>query len=102
MGMGSIQVTPANLRKAAAEVETLASTYKRQYDELFGFVDTFTTTDFQGKDAKEFNAKVREFEDDFIKMKNLMDDYAKFLRDAAQDYETNQDNISAQIKGLQG
>ena len=99
--MESIQVTPANLRKAAGEVETLASTYKKQYNELFSLVDTFTTTDYQGKDAREFCEKVRDFEDDFTNMKNLMDDYAKFLRTAADDYEKNQENLSQQIAGLQ-
>lgn len=99
--MESIQVTPANLRKVAGEVETLASMYKRQYGELFGLVETFTTTDFQGKDAKEFCTKVKEFEDDFMKMKNLMDEYAQFLKKAATDYEKNQENLSSQIAGLQ-
>ena len=100
--MDSIQVTPANLRRAAGEVEGLARNYKDQYDRLFTLVEEFTSTDYQGKDAKEFCAKVREFEDDFMKMKKLMDDYAQFLSKAADDYETNQDNLSSQIRGLQG
>lgn len=99
--MESIQVTPANLRRAAGEVEELARTYKTQYTELFSLVETFTSTDYQGKDAKEFCAKVKDFEDDFVKMKNLMDEYAQFLRNAASDYEKNQDNLSSQIASLQ-
>ena len=50
--MESIQVTPTQLRSAAGEVETLASTYKKQYEELFGLVENFTSTDYQGKDVK--------------------------------------------------
>lgn len=99
--MESIQVTPGNLRKAAAEVKNLALEYKRQYSELFCLVENFTSTDYQGKDAKEFCAKVKDFEDDFMKMKELMDDYAVFLEKAARDYETNQENLSSQIAGLQ-
>lgn len=99
--MESIQVTPSNLKKAAAEVESLANSYKKQYNELFGLVENFTSTDFQGADAKEFCAKVKDFEDDFIKMKDLMDDYAQFLRKAAEDYEKNQENLRNQIAGLQ-
>lgn len=99
--MDSIQVTPANLRRAAGEVEALASNYKAQYNELFSVVENFTSTDYQGKDAKEFCAKVRDFEDDFLKMKDLMDEYARFLKNAADDYERNQDNLSTQIRGLQ-
>ena len=79
----------------------MATNYKRQYGELFGLVETFTSTDYQGKDAKEFCEKVRDFEDDFIKMKDLMDEYARFLRKAAEDYERNQDNLRSQIAGLQ-
>ncbi|MCM1026242.1 MAG: WXG100 family type VII secretion target [Roseburia sp.] len=99
--MESIQVTPGNLKKAAGEVETLANNYRKQYGELFGLVETFTTTDFQGVDAKEFCSKVKDFEDDFMKMKNLMDDYAQFLRRAAEDYEKNQENTRNLIAGLQ-
>ncbi len=99
--MESIQVTPSNLRNAARDVEVMATNYKRQYGELFGLVETFTSTDYQGKDAKEFCEKVRDFEDDFIKMKDLMDEYARFLRKAAEDYERNQDNLRSQIAGLQ-
>lgn len=98
--MKSIQVTPADLKKAAGEVEMLASNYKKQYGELFGLVETFTTTDFQGKDAKEFCAKVKDFEDDFMNMKSLMDEYAQFLRKAASEYERNQENLSSQIASL--
>ena len=99
--MESIQVTPSNLIKTAGEVEALASTYKKQYGELFAMVETFTSTDFQGIDAREFCERVRGFEDDFMKMKKLMDDYAKFLRDAAKSYEDNQENLRRQITGLQ-
>ena len=99
--MESIQVTPEHLRNAAGEVETLAGKYQTQYGQLFGLVEAFTTTDYQGKDAKEFCAKVKDFEDDFIKMKDLMNEYAQFLRKAASDYEAHQENLSSQIRSLQ-
>ncbi|MCM1191146.1 MAG: WXG100 family type VII secretion target [Butyrivibrio sp.] len=99
--MDSIQVTPAKLRGAAEEVEMLAVEYSKQYEQLFELVETFTSTDYQGKDAKEFCAKVKDFKDDFVKMKNLMDEYAQFLKTAADDYEKNQENLSSQIASLQ-
>lgn len=100
--MESIQVTPSNLRRAAGEVDDLANTYKSQYEGLFKIVENFTSTDFQGEDAKKFCSKVREFEDDFTNMKTLMNEYATFLRKAADDYEKNQENMISQIAGLQG
>ena len=35
-------------------------------------------------------------------MKTLMNEYATFLRKAADDYEKNQENMINQIAGLQG
>lgn len=101
MGMEKLWVTPSQLRTAANDVDNLASDYKSLYGELLTKVDEFTSSDWQGKDANEFRQKVRDFEDDFNKMKQLMNDYATHLRKAADDYEANQDNISNQIKGLQ-
>ena len=101
MGMEKLIVTPSQLRSAANDVDNLAAEYRSLYGDLLSTVDEFTSSDWQGKDATEFRTKVRDFEDDFNKMKQLMNDYATHLRKAADDYEANQNDISNQIKGLQ-
>ena len=99
--MESILVTPENLRRAANEVDDLADSYKRQYDEFYTQVAELVSSDWKGKDANAFQAKVEEFKDDFMKMKDLMNQYATHLRTAASDYEQNQSELMSQISGLQ-
>ena len=78
--MESIKVTPENLRAQAAKVDQEADNYYREYKGLLTDVSTLTTSDWKGEDATEFQNKVNNFEPDFNKMKQLMNEYAEFLR----------------------
>lgn len=99
--MESLVVTTANLFSMADKVDDLASTYKSNYDHLMSQVDTFTSTVWIGEDAKAFNERVRGFEDDFMKMKELMNEYAQFLRDAGRAYDETRNDVISKINALQ-
>lgn len=96
--MESIKVTPENLRTQAAKVDQEAADYFNEYNGLLKDVETLTSTDYTGEDAKEFLQKVRGFEPDFNKMKELMNEYASFLRQAADNYQNTQENVKSMIK----
>lgn len=98
--MASILVTPEELQKKATLVDEEATNYYNDYQKLLGGVRDFTSTDFQGEDAKAFCAKVEGFEPEFSKMKDLMNKYAEFLRQAAQNYLDTQENTKNNISGL--
>ena len=100
-GMTSIQVTPDNLRTQAATVDKLASDYFNHYDSLLTEVNNFTSSDWKGADADAFRDQVQGFKDDFGKMKDLMNDYAKFMRDSAELYDNTKKDLITQIQGLQ-
>lgn len=95
-----MRIPPEKLRKVAGEVVDLAASYKTQYVELLETVDTLTTTAWQGSDADLFCEKVREFEVDLIKMKELMDQYAEHLRKAADDWDKTIDENRSRIASL--
>lgn len=99
--MESIQVTTENLRTKADEVSTKATEYLRHYESFLNSVTTLTSTDWKGDDATAFKNQVEGFREDFVRMKNLMDDYAAFLRSAAANYEETQGNVIGTIKSLQ-
>lgn len=98
--MESIKVTPENLIAKAGQVDSEASKYYSEYRGLLSDVQTLTGTDWTGEDAKEFREKVEGFEPDFNKMKELMNEYANFLREAAKNYQNTQENVRATIKSL--
>lgn len=99
--MESILVTPENLTAKAGEVEGKAAEYYSSYQTLLADVQNLTSTDWTGEDATAFLQKVQEFEPDFLKMKQLMEEYAIFLKQAASNYTSTQSNIKNTIAGLQ-
>ena len=98
--MESIKVTPENLRSQATKVDTEAQNYYNEYRKLFSDVEQLTSNDWTGEDANEFRTKVEGFETDFNKMKELMNEYANFLRRAADNYQNTQENVKQAIRSL--
>lgn len=98
--MESIKVTPENLRAQAAKVDEEAQKYYSEYRGLLTDVDTLTSSDYKGEDADAFRNKVNNFEPDFNKMKELMNEYASFLRQAADNYQSTQENVINSINNL--
>lgn len=99
--MESIKVTTEDLRNAASTVDNLAIEYDKEYAALFQDVETLTSTDYTGDDATAFRNQVEGFRDDFNKMKQLMNEYADYLRQAAATYEDTQANVKNTIASLQ-
>lgn len=98
--MDSILVSPNVLEKVAGQIDEKAKGYYEEYQLLLKDVQDFTTSDFRGKDAKAFREKVQGFEEDFNKMKSLMDQYAGFLRNAATNYRNTQENLKNEAQRL--
>ncbi|MBO5620873.1 MAG: WXG100 family type VII secretion target [Butyrivibrio sp.] len=99
--MDSIKVDTQKLRDQATKVEDEANDYVTTYEELYKDVETFTTTDYVGDEGNAFREQIEGFRDDFQKMKKLMEDYAGFLRTAAQSYDDTKADSISQIKSLQ-
>lgn len=99
--MESLVVTTENLIQKAGKIDEEATTYYNNYRELLSQVDTFTSSVWTGEDAKAFRDRVYGFEDDFRKMKELMNEYAQFLKDAASTYENTQKDVINKINALQ-
>lgn len=98
--MESIKVTPENLRAQAAKVDQEAQNYYNEYRGLLTDVGTLTSSDWTGEDANAFRDKVNNFEPDFNKMKELMNEYANYLRQAADNYQNTEENVKNTIKSL--
>ena len=98
--MESIKVTPENLRQIAMKVDDKAGEYYTEYQKLINYVEGLTKTEFRGKGATEFYKKVKDFEPEFSKMKELMHEYANHLRKAADNYDNGQANAVNKIRSL--
>lgn len=99
--MDSIKVDTQKLRDQATKVENEATEYVNTYEKLYNEVAEFTSTDYVGDEGDAFREQIEGFRDDFQKMKNLMEDYAKYLRSAAQSYDDTKADSISKIKSLQ-
>ena len=87
-----IVVTPQELTNAAVAIEGLAGDYSQIYTALFSDVGALQSA-WQGKDNQAFTTQIEGFKNDFEMMKELMDEYATFLRNAATNYTNTQNAI---------
>ena len=94
-----IEVTPEQLESTARTIEGLAADYKTQYDNLYSETNAMAST-WQGKDNMAYIDQIGGFEDDLIKMYELMLAYADFLRKSAKAYRETQDAVTAAAKKL--
>jgi WXG100 family type VII secretion target len=94
-----IQVNPAELSRASAQIQAQAAEYRKLYNMLYGDVGAMKAA-WQGKDNLAFTTQIEGFREDFEQMAKLMDQYAQFLKSAAQTYQQAQDDVTAAARRL--
>lgn len=94
-----IQVTPELLESTSGKIESLASDYKTQYDQLYSETNAMASS-WSGKDNVAFVDQIAGFKDDFEKMHTLMLEYADFLKKSARGYRETQDGIVSEARKL--
>lgn len=94
-----IEVNPTDLVQSAGVIDQLAGNYSQIYNALYSDVSALQAG-WKGKDNQAFTDQIAGFRDDFEKMQKLMNEYAVFLRDAANRYQTTQDNVASAARRL--
>jgi WXG100 family type VII secretion target len=89
-----IVADPAKLISAAAQIDSQAAEYQKQYNLLFSQVDGMGQS-WQGADNLAFVNQIDGFKDDFLAMHNFLMQYSDFLKSTGASYaSTQQDGIS--------
>ena len=96
---GTIRVEPAKLKTAASQIDNEAAEYKRLYEQLYTEVDAMKAA-WNDASNVAFTSKVEGFRDDLENMYKLMTQYSEFLVNAANNYETTQNEIIDNAKRL--
>ena len=96
-----LQVETLELNRAANDIEELINDYMSQYRALYNQV-SLASSYWQGKDQAAFVEKLDQFEEQFIKMTNLLNEYVMFLRNSAKAYTSTQDAILEAVQRLIG
>lgn len=94
-----IKVDPAQLEATAAQVTSAAGEYRKLYNQLYSDVGNMRSA-WQGEDNVAFTTQIEGFKDDFETMAKLMDEYSRFLSDAAKTYRQTQDEVTSAARRL--
>lgn len=94
-----IVVDPAKLNSVSQKMDGMVADYVKQYTLLFSEVEGIGAA-WQGKDNLAFVSQIKGFEDDFLKMKEITNEYSQFLKKSAEKYTTTQNSLETSAKKL--
>ncbi len=97
--MATIKVTAGELDVAAGEIHGLSAEYRANYENLFTTIDT-NLASWTSEDKTAFITQINGFKDDFERMHELMETYARFLEKSAEAYRTTQQNVINKAQSL--
>lgn len=95
-----IKVSPDEVRDIAEQIIGKAGEYKDTYTALYSKAEEMKAQ-WSGTDNTAYINQINGFKDDLEKMYALMNDYADYLKKAAQTYEETQTSIAQQAAKLQ-
>lgn len=99
--MPRVVVDSGDMRKLARRLEQLSDEYQYIYErELYGRITEQIRAAYKGVDAEAMIHGLEEFRNDFNRMKNVIDQYAAHLRQAAMRYDDAQAELASHAAGL--
>ncbi len=101
MAAKTIRVDSEQLRNWATEIGNLGGDYQKNYQNIQVTVDDLANT-WVGEDSAAYRNKVHEFDDDFQKMFNEINEYVEYLNRAAQKYDDVRSDAQARANALKG
>lgn len=98
--MGStIKVDTAAITQAANKIDGYIVSYESSYTKVNELSKAVDDT-WDGTDNEKYKAQLAEFQGDFTDLQNKLKDYVDFLKKAALEYETAQDNLTKDASKL--
>ncbi len=101
MAAKTIMVDPEQLRVWANEISSIAEDYQKNYQGIQLTVDNLANT-WVGEDSTAYRNKAHEFDDDFQKMFNEINEYVNYLNTVAKMYDRVRTEARARANALKG
>lgn len=95
----TIQVTPADLGTASANINVQAENFKGEIDRLYSDIDAMHSK-WEGEDYNEFKSEMDEYKPELLRMYQLMKDYASYLSKTKTDYESAQNEVKTKARAI--
>jgi len=89
-----IDITPDKLRGTASDVITAAEHYGETCDDLYECVSRMQT-EWQGVDNQRYTQQIRDFRPHLENLKDLMKNYADYLKISADAFDETQAEVKS-------
>lgn len=93
-------VTTERLESSANVIEEKTNTYNTEWEKLYTEVQNLKSAQWQGIASDTFNKRLEGYKNDFQEMGNVLKQYAEFLKTAAKNYKTVEEELKNAASNL--
>lgn len=82
----------------ASQISSLGDDFFREYTQLYNMIENDLAACWKGEDAETFNAKVEGEKHFFESMRDVINEYATFLRNTANAHDARMEDSKGQVQ----
>lgn len=82
----------------STQIDSLGDDFFREYTELYNLVENDLASCWKGEDYEAFKAKVNEEKHFFDSMRDVISEYATFLRNTANAHDARMEDSKGQVQ----
>ena len=99
MDSTGFNVTPSELKRSAGVIDEKTSRYEAEYNRIYSEIANLRVQ-WKGQTSDSFNNQLEGYRGDFQKLGKIMNDYSKFLRQAADKYVAGDNRLADDAQRL--
>jgi len=86
-------VTTERLESSALFIEEKTSQYNSEWAKLYSELQNLRSSQWQGIASETFNSKLEGYRNDFEELSRILISYAEFLKSAANNYKSTEEQL---------
>ena len=95
-------VTTESVKRSSERIGELVSKYQTEYEKLYTEAQALRSAKWPGIASDTFNKKLEEYKTAFEELRDVMNNYQEFLKNAAEHYEQVENRLQEEAGNLRG
>ena len=95
-------VTTESVKRSSERIGELVSKYQTEYEKLYTEAQALRSAKWTGIASDTFNKKLEGYKTEFEELRDVMNNYQEFLKNAAEHYEQVENRLQEEAGNLRG
>ena len=95
-------VTTESVKRSSERIGELVSKYQTEYEKLYSEAQALRSAKWTVIASDTFNKKLEEYKTAFEELRDVMNNYQEFLKNAAEHYEQVENRLQEEAGNLRG